>query len=171
VIAPFRLEALTADHDRGGFNCGGERLDRYFREQATQDTRRRVANCFVAIEAAGGSVAAYCTIASAGIPTPDLPAEITKRLPRSPTLPAIRIGRLAVDLRFRGRGLAAALLADAARRSLRAAPASFTLLVDAMSDPAAAFYEHYGFRRLSSQPRTLFLPLATAEKVLLARGD
>ncbi len=46
-------------------------------------------------------------------------------------------------------------------------PAVFTLLVDAKTDHAAAFYQHHGFRTLVSLPRTLFLPVATAEKVLL----
>jgi ribosomal protein S18 acetylase RimI-like enzyme len=158
---------LSAQHDRAAFACGEEALDRYLRTQATQDIRRRVASCFVAIEVATGKLAAYYTIASASIPTPQLPPEMIKRLPRYPALPAVRIGRLAVDLQFRGRGLGAAMLADAASRTLQAPPAVFALLVDAKNDDAVAFYRRYGFRPLASQPRTLFLPMATAEKLLL----
>src|SRR5580700_3173192 len=84
--------------------------------------------------------------------------------------PPFRIGRLAVDQRFQGRGLGAALLADAASRTLKADAAAFTLLVDAKNDSAVAFYQRFGFRILASQPRTLFLPLATAQKVLLREG-
>ena len=167
MTPPFRVELLSAQHDRAAFACGEEALDRYLRTQATQDIRRRVATCFVAIEVATGEFAAYYTIASASIPTPQLPPEIVKRLPRYPTLPAVRIGRLAVDLQFRGRGLGAAMLADAASRTLQAPPAVFALLVDAKNDDAVAFYRRYGFRPLASQPRTLFLPMATAEKLLL----
>jgi GNAT superfamily N-acetyltransferase len=166
VTPPFRLEPLSEAHDRAAFSCGDEALDRYIRTQATQDIRRRIASCFVAIEATSGQLAAYYTIASASIPTPDLPTEMTRRLPRYPTLPAVRFGRLAVDLKFRGHGLGAALLADAVRRALQAPPAVFTLLVDAKNDEVSAFYQHHGFRPLASQPRTLFLPLATAEKIL-----
>jgi GNAT superfamily N-acetyltransferase len=167
VIPPFRLEPLSEAHDRAGFSCGEEALDRYIRTQATQDIRRRIASCFVAIETATGRFAAYYTIAAASIATPDLPLEMIKRLPRYPTLPAVRIGRLAVDVGFRGHGLGAALLADAVRRTLQAPPAVFTLLVDAKNDEASAFYRHHGFRPLASHPRTLFLPLSTAEKMLL----
>lgn len=163
---PFRVEPLNGGHDRAAFACGEEALDRYLRTQATQDIRRRVATCFVAIEIATGKLAAYYTIASASIPTPQLPPEIIKRLPRYPTLPAVRIGRLAVDLKFRGRGLGAAMLADAASRTLQAPPAVFALLVDAKNEDAVAFYQRHGFRPLASQPRTLFLPMATAEKLL-----
>jgi ribosomal protein S18 acetylase RimI-like enzyme len=160
------MEPLNGGHDRAAFACGEEVLDRYLRTQATQDIRRRVATCFVAIEGATGKLAAYDTIASASIPTPQLPPEIIKRLPRYPTLPAVRIGRLAVDLRFRGRGLGAAMLADAASRTLQAPLAVFALLVDAKNEDAVALYQRHGLRPLASQPRTLFLPMATAEKVL-----
>lgn len=167
MITPFRLEALSEAHDRSSFTCGREALDRYLRTQATQDIRRRIATCFVAVESATGQLAAYYTIAAASIPTPELPDDITKRLPRYPTLPAVRIGRLAVDERFKGRGLGGALLADAVRRVLLAPPVVFALLVDAKDDQSVAFYQHHGFQAFASQPRTLFLSVATAGKTLL----
>lgn len=166
---PFRLEPLGGDHERSLFHCGEDALDHYFKTQVTQDIRRHIANCFVAIEAATSHVAAYYTISAASIPLVDLPPEETKRLPRYPTVPAVRIGRLAVDQRYQGRGLGGALLADAASRTLKADAAAFTLLVDAKNDQAVAFYQLFGFRVLASQPRTLFLPLATAQKVFFQK--
>ena len=46
-------------------------------------------------------------------------------------------------------------------------PPAVVLVVDAKDDQAVAFYEHHGLQRFSSQPRTLFIPLAVAETVLL----
>jgi GNAT superfamily N-acetyltransferase len=155
VTFPFRLEPLGGEHERSLFHCGEDALDRYFQTQVTQDIRRRIANCFVAVEAVTSHVAAYYTISAASIRLVDLPPEETKRLPRYPTVPAVRIGRLAVDRRFQGRGLGGALLADAASRTMKA--------------DAAAFYQRFGFRVLASHPRTLFLPLATAQKVFLQK--
>jgi ribosomal protein S18 acetylase RimI-like enzyme len=164
---PFRLVPLRAEHLRESFHCGEEALDRYFQTQVTQDIRRRMSNCFVAEEAASATVVAFYTIAAASIPFVDLPREESKRLPRYPTLPAVRIGRLVVDRKFQGVGLGRALLVDAARRCLQVPPAVYALVVDAKNDQAVAFYERYGFLPLSSQPRCLFLPLATAQKALL----
>jgi ribosomal protein S18 acetylase RimI-like enzyme len=171
MTAPFRPEPLGEQHERSLFRCGEDALDRYFQTQVTQDIRRHIANCFVAVESATSHVAAWYTISAASIPLVDLPPDEAKRLPRYPTVPAVRIGRLAVDQGFQGRGLGAALLADAAARALRADAAAFTLLVDAKNDRAVAFYQRFGFRTLASRPRTLFLPLATAQKIFLREGE
>ncbi|MBL8234803.1 MAG: GNAT family N-acetyltransferase, partial [Bryobacterales bacterium] len=69
MSARFRLEALSETHDRAHFSCGQEPLDRYIRTQATQDIRRRISSCFVAVEADTCDLAAYYTLAAASIPT------------------------------------------------------------------------------------------------------
>ncbi len=120
MMEAFRIEPLGADHDRSGFSCGSEALDRCFREQVTQDVRRRVTACYVALEASGSKIAGYYTLAVAGVPLADLSGSLVKRLPRYPSVPVARLGRLAVDQAYRGRKLGAALLWDAiARRCVR----------------------------------------------------
>jgi hypothetical protein len=84
--------------DRSAFSCGNDALDHYFRTQVTQDIRRRVTACYTAIEVATGRVAGYYTLCTADVPITDLSAEMSRRLPRYPSIPAARIGRLAVHL-------------------------------------------------------------------------
>ncbi len=158
--APFRLVLLDAAHDRAAFNSDSAPLNRYLREQVTQDVRRRVAACFVAL-ADGQRIAGYYTLASASLLLADLPASTSKKLPRYPTVPAVRMGRLAIDQAFKGQGLGGALLADALDRAARAEIAAYALMVDAKDESAADFYRHHGFIALPDSPRTLFLPLAT----------
>lgn len=162
--APFQLALLDGAHERTTFSSGSEPLDRYLREQVTQDVRRRVAACFVASED-GTRVAGYYTLASASLLLAELPASTGKKLPRYPTVPAVRMGRLAVDQGFKGNGLGSALLADALGRAARAEIAAYALMVDAKDDAAANFYRHHGFIALPDSPRTLFLPLATVQAV------
>jgi ribosomal protein S18 acetylase RimI-like enzyme len=88
----------------------------------------------------------------------DLLAATAKKLPRYPTVPAVRMGRLAVDQPFKGQGLGAALLADALDRAARSEIAAHALVVDAKDEAAAAFYRHH----VPDSPLALFLPLATA---------
>lgn len=164
----FRVAAFDPALDRAGFDCGSSPLNDYFRTQVGQDIRRRVTACFVAV-AEDGRIAGYYTLASAGIRLGDLPAAIAKKLPRYPSVPAVRMGRLAVDESFTGLGLGAALLADALERACRSEIAAFALVVDAKDETAAAFYRHHGFIAFSDMPLTLFLPLHTARRALSRR--
>jgi len=160
VTVSVTIEPLGPQHDRKSFSCGVEPLDRYLRELATQDAKRRLSNCFVAV-GQGGEIAGYYTFAAASFPIGELPPEQAKRLPRYPLLPAGLIGRLAVATGHKGQGLGGALITDAALRAARADPAIFAIVVDAKDETAAQFYEHLGFRRFMSRPGSLFVPIAT----------
>jgi ribosomal protein S18 acetylase RimI-like enzyme len=159
MTGPFRIEILEAKHDRKGFNCGVEALDRYFRERVTQDVRRRATACYVAVDAAANRVAGYYTLAAGGVALTDLPDSMVHRLPRYPSVPVAWLGRLAVDREYQGRRLGGALLWDARLRAVRSEIAVFALVVDAKDERAEAFYRHHGFAAFGSLPRQLILPL------------
>ena len=161
----FRVEALDLQAERSGFSCGLEALDRYFHTQVGQDIKRRVTACFVALDIQG-RIAGYYTLASASVMLSELPDSLARKLPRYPSVPAVRMGRLAVDSDYRGTGLGGALLADALRRALSAEIAAYALVVDAKDASAADFYAHHGFMALPDQPRCLFLPLATVKSIV-----
>ena len=161
----FRVEPLGPQHDRARFFSGSDPLDQYFHHRVSQDTRRRVTSCFVAL-ASDQQIGGYYTLASTSIMLGDLPPAIRKKLPRYPTVPAVRMGRLAVHQAFKGKGLGGALLADAVARACSAEIAAYALVVDAKDTAAAGFYAHHGFMAFADQPLTLFLPLATASTLL-----
>jgi ribosomal protein S18 acetylase RimI-like enzyme len=160
LTAPFLIEALGPGHDRTAFSSGVEALDRYFRELVTQDIRRRATTCYVALDRNKAKVAGYYTLAAGGIPLAEMPQELAKKLPRYPSVPVARVGRLAVDRSYRGHRLGSSLLWDAGMRALRSELAVFALVVDAKDDAAASFYRHLGFIAFDSRPRQLVLPLA-----------
>jgi GNAT superfamily N-acetyltransferase len=160
VNPAFQVELLADRHDRIAFSCGVEALDRYFRQQAGQDVKRRLAACFVAVECETQRAVGYYTLSMTGVAIDDLPSDVARRFPRYPLVPAARLGRLAIDTSYRGRGLGGALLWDAARRTVRSDVAAFAVLVDAKDDDAVGFHRHHGFIPLARAPRTLFLPIA-----------
>lgn len=159
----FRVVPFDALHNRTTFSSGAELLDRYFQQLVTQDIRRRVTACFVALTSEQ-RIAGYYTLASASVPLTDLPPGIGKKLPRYPLVPAVLMGRLAVDQDFKGQGLGGALLADALSRAALSEIAAYALIVDAKDEGAAAFYLHHGFITLPDSPLKLFMPLATVSK-------
>ncbi len=161
------LERLGTQHDRSKFSCGQAELDDWFRRRAGQDERRNIARVFVAVDSELGVVGFY-SLSSFKLEFDDLPDEIARKLPRYNGVPAALIGRLARDIRVRGKGVGELLAADAVRRILSAAQslAVFAIVVDAKDEHAATFYEGFGFRRFPLRPNRLFLLASSAVKAL-----
>lgn len=157
------VELLNPHHDRAGFHCGVADLDRYFRERAGQDSRRHVAAVFVLLGAEPARVAGYYTLSATSVPRTHLPDSASRSLPRYQSVPAILLGRLAVDERHQGQGLGRFLLMDALQRSLTSSGqvAAFAVIVDAIDIGARAFYEQFGFVPLLDADLRLFLPMDT----------
>lgn len=153
-LSAIRVEPLGAHFDRNAFSCGVPNLDRYLREQAGQDARRRVAAPFVASND-GVRVLGFYTLSATSIQLTEVPQELAKRLPRYPRLPATLLGRLATDLSARGVGLGRFLLVDAMVRAVRSEIASFAFIVDAKDEAAAGFYEQESFIRMPDQASRL----------------
>lgn len=147
-------------HNRESFYSGSEPLDRYFHTQVGQDIKKRVTACFVAVTPLE-EIVGYYTLASASVDLSDLPESQQKKLPRYPTVPVYRLGRLAVSQDHQGQGLGATLLADALQRARNLQVPGHALVVDAKDEKAARFYLHHGFIPFSTSPLVLFFPLAS----------
>lgn len=166
-MTAFRIEPLSSEHRRSAFDCGSQPLNDYWARQVGQDVRRRITTCFVAIEAATERVAGYYTLSAGGLSLAELPESIANKLPRYPTVPIVRIGRLAVDRDFQGQRLGGVLLYDALQRSVKSEIAVFAAVVDAKDEAAERFYERFGFQRLATPGSTLFLTFSDALKQLV----
>ena len=164
----LRIEPLAPHHDRDGFSCGVDSLDRYLRTQASQDARRKANGVFILVEPGKPeTVLGYYTLCATGLPQGDVPAAARKHVPRYPLVSATLVGRLAVAAARQGERLGAVLLADAVRRAYVSASTigSSMLVVDAINERAAAFYEGNGFVRLPDSMR-LILPMGIIENIL-----
>jgi len=161
AITPYRVVPLAKSHERGAFSCASAPLDRYLQQQARQDAEKRVAASFVLTEPPSNAILGFYTLSASQVMADELPAELTKKLPRYPQLPVTLLGRLAVAQTQKGKGFGAFLLTDALHRSLTAAAgiAAMAIVVDAKDKAADAFYQHFDFRPLQQQPTRLFLPM------------
>lgn len=164
----LRVEALASHHDRDGFACGVDSLDRYLRIQASQDVRRKANGVFILIEPDHPSIVlGYYTLCATGLPQGEVPEAARKHAPRYPLVSATLVGRLAISQTRQGEGLGALLLADAVRRAYASAGTvgSSMLIVDALNERAAAFYQANGFLRLPDSLR-LILPMQTIRRLV-----
>ncbi len=157
---------LTEAHDASGFDSGETSLDEWLRKRALGNLATGASRTYVVCPTGRLRIAGYATLSMGQI----LAAEVTGAMRRNmpPNIPAIVLGRLAIDRTWHGRGLGAALLADGVQRSLRASSevAARLIIVHAISPASEAFYLHHGFTRLPVQTPTLALDLIKLQKII-----
>jgi ribosomal protein S18 acetylase RimI-like enzyme len=166
VSGRFHIEALSKAHDRAGFSCGQPRIDSYFQTRVSQDVKNGYAKCYVAVEAATGSVAGFYTLSANSVLLADVPHLLAAKLPRYPTVPVVLIGWLGRDQRFSRIGLGEALVFDAIKRVVTAPIGAHAIFAEAIDEAAGRFYQGLGFMPLVSRPNAFFLPVATAVRIL-----
>ena len=143
-------------HDRQSFTSGVNELDEYLQRFAVQQCKKGVAVVRVLIDTDRPKIiVGYYSLSAAQIDE-----RTQQKLPRYP-VPCFRLGRLAADSDHRGRGLGRLLIGCAVERCLEARKhvAAYALVVDAKSEEAKSFYEHYGFTSCRDNPMTLYLSL------------
>jgi GNAT superfamily N-acetyltransferase len=168
VSAPTAVVALDRRrHSAEAFTCGRESLDRWLRAYAAQNQRRDAARTFVTADAEG-HILGYYTLVAGHIEHQHATASVQRGMSRHFPIPVAVIARLAVDETQQGRGLGRSLLLDALRRILRASNelAVRAVIVDALDDDAAAFYQHFGFELSELEPRLLMVQVAAIRNAL-----
>jgi ribosomal protein S18 acetylase RimI-like enzyme len=166
ITYSFVIEPLGKYHDRAAFSCGVEPLDRYFKQQAGQESRRHIAYCFTAVSQAMKAIGGYYTLSATAVIFDSLPDAFKKKLPRYPEVPAALVGRLAVDLHHRGKRLGETLLLDAMHRTLQSGLAAAILVVDPKDEQTARFYYRYGFLDIGPGRTRLYLPVSEIGEAL-----
>lgn len=148
-------------HDVAAFDCGNEMLDRWLVRNAGQSERRDAARTFVALTG-DAEVVGYYSLVAGQIEQQKATASVRRGLSRHFPVPVVILARLAVDRHSQGQGVGPRLLTNALERICRAAEdvAVRAVLVHAIDDRAASFYERFGFRASTTTPRTLMVTLA-----------
>jgi GNAT superfamily N-acetyltransferase len=103
----------------------------------------------------------YCALSAAQLGLHELSGQDRKRLPAY-SVPAMRLGRLAVSAQAKGKGYGQLLLGHAANLAvaLRQTLGIRVLIVDVKDARAAAFYAAHRFRHIDSDALTLYLPVS-----------
>lgn len=154
----------TRKHQRKNFDCGVAALNLYLQQFANQDQKRGLTRVYVLAEQQ--QIIGYYSICAHSVPADQLP-DNTK--PGSyGDAPFLLLGRLAVDLRFQNQGYGDALIFHAFKITSEAAEKTGTLgmIADAKDEPAARFYEKFGFMPLSTNKNRLALPFSAIKALI-----
>ena len=161
----YRVEPLREDHDLTGFDCGNEDLTewliRHARHATGQGTRT-----YVLLEERTEAVVGYFAIAPHMVERERMPGGVGRGSPRQ--IPAVLLAKLALHRDVQGRGLGGDLLVRALRTIVEAARVAGgkLIVVDAVDEAAARFYEHHDFDATPGNPLRLVAKLSTVTAAL-----
>jgi GNAT superfamily N-acetyltransferase len=146
--------ALGPTHVLDDFDSGQRALDDWLRRSASQTQTMRTARTFV-WHAGDGMVVAYFSLAAHLVVRDEVPKRVARGAPTA--IPAVLLARLALSRQLQGRGLGGELLWDALSRAVMASDiaAARVVVVDAIDESAARFYEHHGFVAVPKNPHRL----------------
>lgn len=163
----MRVEVLNPKiHERDAFDCGIAALNAFLQRQANQQAQKDQARTYVLVrENAPTQIIGFYTLALTKMDLTALPFSLQKRYQHTDSVGLI--ARLAVDNAFQGKGYGGKLLYDALMKLYQASEmVGFPMIFVDAKEGMAAFYEAYGFQRVSESNARLYLAVETFRKAL-----
>ena len=156
---------LTEAHDTSVFRSGEPVLDDWLRQRAWSNLQSAASRTYVVCPTGTMRIVGYAALSMGQILAQEAVGSMRRNMPRF--IPAVILGRLAIDREWQGRGLGRALLADVIDRALRASRevSARLVIVHAISPAAEAFYLRHGFTRLPVDTPTLAIDLPRFQKL------
>lgn len=152
---PLVIERLNKTiHDRSDFDCGESSLNDYLKFTARQHMDKGYAQVWVAVSEPGSPhIIGYYTLSTNALEPDQLPGK-----PSIKKVPVVLLGRLAVDNRYKSQKIGVRLLFHAQRSAflLSRRVGIHALVVDALDEQAAAFYQKYDSEELTTGPLHLY---------------
>ena len=142
----FVREQLASHHDLSKFNSGEQDIDSWLRASALSASVRDYSRTYV-WHLDDDRVVAFFTLSTYSFSRDELPRKWAHGEQRA--IPAILLGKFALDVSLQGEGLSRLLIADAVTEVEKASQiaAARYLVVDALTPKLAGLYESFGFER------------------------
>ena len=141
-------KSISLDHGlRDSFDCGKSSLNNFLKQYARQADEHNTARTFVAFDQENKKIAGYVSLANTSLEKQAAAGLLKTTVNPSP---ALLIGRLAVDINYRGQRLGEKLLVFAFEKALAINEMSGiqAIVVDTIDAEAEAFYDKYGFQKI-----------------------
>ena len=165
------VELLNKSHNRMGFDCGSELLNRYLRQTAHQHIQKGISRTLVLVDSTNPvEIIGFFTLTLCQVQAEVIPLAFSKKYPAK--LPGIKLARLAVAKQWQHQGIGQILMVEAMQRALLVAETAggIGLFVDAKDDYAVNYYQRYGFVSLPDSPLEMFLSLSSISGTLDVSG-
>jgi GNAT superfamily N-acetyltransferase len=168
-VGEFICEAFADHHDVSDFDSGQPDLDDWLRKSARDSDGRNLTRTYV-WHRGNSVVRAYYSLMPYFIERETLTRKQGRGLPDR--IPCYLIAKLALHRNLHGQQLGSQLLASALTRAAIGARdlGGRYVIVDAIEDAAASFYQHHGFAPIPSTDR-LLLPTKALDPYLPPMPD
>ncbi len=155
------IEPLTADHRIDDFDSGEPKLDEWLVRRGLRNQLTGFSRTYVTTD--GDRVTGYHSVSAFALLRSDATGRARRQAPRQ--IPAILLGRLAIDRQAQGHGLGGGLLRHAMELTVAASETIGVrmLVVTALHPGAAEFYERFGLSRSPTNPLDLMITVADIE--------
>ena len=148
MLRVVRFDSFApSKRQRRQFDCGEPSLNEWLATRARQSLASRDAVTYLLIDSSTDApcIAGYYAMSSGSIARKDVPATVARRAPER--IPAVLLGRFAIDVAYQGQGLGADLFAMALRQAVEAGAliGARVLFLYAVSEQAREFSLHHDF--------------------------
>lgn len=146
-------QRINSEHILENFDCGETSLNDWLHKRALKNDLTDASRTYVVC--CDKIVVAYYSLHLGCIQHSEAVRKIKRNMPDP--IPAIILGRLAVDVKHQGKGLARALIKDMFLRAIQVSDLAGTkaVLVKALNDEVIAFYQSFGFIPSKTDPLLL----------------
>ena len=164
----MKLEVINEKHDLEDFFCGTEMLDRFLKTRALIECNQLLSKTFVITNE--NKVIAFCTLVLHSLKNDEKELFIDKDKIDQQRVPALLIGQLAVDQRYKGHKIGASLIQRMIQYAFYISKyANFpAIIVDAHTTDLVSYYEDKGFKKFKDKGLRLFMTMAEIIKTFNA---
>jgi GNAT superfamily N-acetyltransferase len=151
-------QRISKEHIVENFDCGETSLNDWLKKRALKNDVGDASRTYVVC--CDNTVVAYYSLHLGCIQHSEAVSKIKRNMPDP--IPAIVLGRLAVDELHQGKGLARALIKDMFLRAIQVSDLAGTkaVLVKALNDKVTTFYQSFGFVQSKTDPLLLMKAIA-----------
>lgn len=160
-------------HDRAAFSSGVGRIDNFLKITASRHVQEDHGKVYVTIEPPSNRIIGFFALSPHSIDVQSLPETHRKRMPRLPTVSAIYLSMVGVDMTMQGRGVGTFLMGEALRKCVAGADimGGCFIVLDSINEDAARMYRRIGFVDLPSQPGRMLIAMTTVRMALPAAAQ